>query len=84
MPHVFILIVEPAPSFRTRVNTCWHPRSAVQRAAVLEDDTLSPRTQRKRVVLVAGPPAAGKGTQCDLIVRAYGLVLGCYIRGVRG
>ena len=56
----------------------------MQRAAVLEDDTLSPRTQRKRVVLVAGPPAAGKGTQCDLIVRAYGLVLGCYIRGVRG
>jgi adenylate kinase len=47
--------------------------SAVQKHALAADATVS-AAGRKRVVLVAGPPLSGKGTLCDLIVNAYGLV----------
>eukprot|EP00457_Paulinella_chromatophora_P002377 gb/GEZN01002381.1/.p1 GENE.gb/GEZN01002381.1/~~gb/GEZN01002381.1/.p1 ORF type:complete len:613 (+),score=118.27 gb/GEZN01002381.1/:41-1840(+) len=31
------------------------------------------QTSRPKALLIAGPPAAGKGTQCDLLVKHYGL-----------
>eukprot|EP01043_Picozoa_sp_COSAG02_P033663 COSAG02_NODE_2309_length_9170_cov_10.752508_4_plen_606_part_00 len=48
--------------------------STVEHASAAEDVFLSPTTKRKRVVLVAGAPCTGKGTQCDYIVSRYGLV----------
>jgi adenylate kinase family enzyme len=48
--------------------------STVEEEAAAEDLSYTPRTHRKRVVLVGGPPLAGKGTQCDLIVQRHGLV----------
>ena len=37
--------------------------STVEEEAAAEDLSYTPRTHRKRVVLVGGPPLAGKGTQ---------------------
>jgi adenylate kinase len=48
--------------------------SSVEVTSAAEDAFLSPTTRRKRVVLVAGAPCTGKGTQCDYIVSRYGLV----------
>ena len=41
--------------------------SPVWQMAQTTDRTINPETGRKRVVLVAGPPGAGKGTLCDRI-----------------
>ena len=37
--------------------------SSVERVSAQEDEFFSPTTRRRRVVLVAGPPCAGKSTQ---------------------
>jgi adenylate kinase len=64
---------DSSPGTRAVLGALRH-ESEVARESAAEDEFLSPVTRRKRVVLVAGPPCAGKGTQCDLIVAKYGLV----------
>lgn len=56
-----------SPARRSRLDSLRHT-SAVEHASAAEDEFLSPTTRRKRVVLVAGPPCSGKGTQCDYMV----------------
>mmetsp|Transcript_101536 Transcript_101536/g.286359 ORF Transcript_101536/g.286359 Transcript_101536/m.286359 type:complete len:678 (+) Transcript_101536:202-2235(+) len=50
---------------------------AAKRGAFVNDcignDVSSPDDAR-RVILLAGPPAAGKGTQCERLIETYGLV----------
>ena len=62
-----------SPARRSRLESL-RLNSAVERASAAEDAFLSPTTRRKRVVLVAGAPCTGKGTQCDHVASRYGVV----------